>query len=70
MGKNCSRGPTQTNTTSQKSNQLDDYLRVNNRKRRKSGDKIFQTEALQFRTAVFSLEVLASGNLSVVTALH
>lgn len=70
MGENYSHGSTLTNIASQKSNKQDDYLRDNKRKRRKSGDKILQTEALLFRTAVFSLEVLASRNLFVVTALH
>lgn len=49
---------------------LEDCWRDSKIKRRKSGDKVLQTEALWFRTGVFSLEVLASGNSSVVTALH
>ena len=69
MGENCSHGSTVTNTVSQKSDQLDNYLR-DNKKRRKSGDKTLQTKALWFRTAVFNLEALASGNLFVVTTLH
>lgn len=69
MGENCSHGATLPNTASLKSNQLDDCLR-DKRKRRKSGGEILQTKVLWFRTAVFSLEVLASANLSLATALH
>lgn len=65
LGENCSHGLMPANTASQKSNLLHEFLRDNKRRRRrrrKSGDKILQTEAVWFRTPVFSLNNLASGN--------
>lgn len=70
MDENCSHSATLPNTASSESHQLDDYLRDNKRKRKKSRGEILQTKVLWLRTAVFSLEVLASGNLSLAAALH
>lgn len=61
LGENSSHGLTPANTASQKSNPLHKFLRGN--KRRRSGDKVLQIEAVWFRTPVFSLDDLASGNL-------
>lgn len=69
MGENCSHGLKAANTASQKSNLLHEFLR-DNKRRRKSGDKIPQIEAVWFRTPVFTLNDLASGNLCGITALH
>lgn len=60
LGENCSHGLTLTNTASQKSNPLPELFR-DNKRRRKSGDKTLEIEAVCFRTPVFSPAALASG---------
>lgn len=69
LGENCSHGLTLTNTASQKSNPLPELFR-DNKRRRKSGDKTLEIEAVCFRTPVFSPAALASGRLHGVTAFH
>lgn len=77
LGENCSHGLTlwgltradTHNTASQKSNPLPELFR-DNKRRRKSGDKTLEIEAVCFRTLVFSPAALASGHLYGVTALH
>lgn len=68
MGEYCSRGLTPANTASQESNPLCEFLR--DKKRRRSGDKILQIEAVWFKIPVFSLDDLAAGNLYGITAFH